>query len=180
MKTLIKYAVLPLLLASTPLLTYADNKSSEKNFSVKLFPLNGSGVSGKAKIKIKKNKILKVSIKAEGLEINKPHPQHIHGLADTSIVATCPDISADVNADGLISVGEGFPFYGPIVLPLNPFDLVESDGSLRYKASYSINPDSIQPIGKRTIVLHGMTVNGEYIASLPVACGQIELDNDKD
>lgn len=178
MKTLIKYAVLPLLLVSTPLITYADDESSEKKFSVELFPLNGSGVSGKAKIKIKKNETLKVSIKAEGLEVNKPHPQHIHGLTDTSIRATCPDISADVNADGLISVGEGFPFYGPIVLPLNPFDLVKADGTLRYKASFSINPDSIQPIGKRTIVLHGMTVNGEYIASLPVACGQIVPDND--
>jgi len=74
-------------------------------------------------------------------------------------------------------VGEGFTFYGPIILPLNPLDFVESDGTLRYKASYRINPDSIQPIGKRTIVLHGMTINGEYIASLPVACGQIVLDD---
>ena len=69
------------------------------------------------------------------------------------------------------------PFYGPIVLPLTPFDLVSANGELRYEAKFSINPASVQPIGKRTIVLHGMTVNGTYIPSLPIACGTVEIDD---
>jgi hypothetical protein len=32
-------------------------------------------------------------------------------------------------------------------------------------------------LNKRAIVLHGMTVNGEYIATLPVACGEVRNAN---
>ena len=182
MKTVAKYLVLPALLVSMPTMLLAHEKEDEDEnkleYTVKLHPLNQSGVTGEAEISIKGSNKLKIKLEADGLEPNRPHPQHIHGLNDLAINATCPGIAADVNADGLISVGEGLPFYGPIVLPLTPFDLVEADGELEYKAKFSINPASIQPLDKRTIVLHGMTVNGEYIASLPVACGVIELDDD--
>jgi len=182
MKSVAKYIVLPALLSSMPILAMAhDDSSEDKNkqeYSVKLYPLNQSGVSGKVEISLKGNNRLKISLEAEGLEPGRPHPQHIHGLNDLSLNATCPGIEADIDGDGLISVGEGFPFYGPIVLPLTPFDLVERDGELEYEAKFSINPESIQPLDKRTIVLHGMTVNGVYIASLPIACGIIELEDD--
>jgi len=179
MKITSGFFVMPLLLgiATIPLTLQAHEDDDEQKFTVQLYSLNGSGVTGTAEIEIKKGKTLKIELEADGLEANKPHPQHIHGLSSLASRATCPEISADTNADGLVSVGEGFPFYGPIVLPLNPFDLVEGDGELRYKASFTINPASIQPLGKRTIVLHGMTVNGEYIASLPIACGQIDIED---
>lgn len=35
----------------------------------------------------------------------------------------------------------------------------------------------LKPLQNRAIVLHGMTVNGEYVATLPVACGQIMPNN---
>jgi len=177
MNVITKYLVLPLLVASLPLAVHASEDEQQQKFTVQLQALNGSGVTGDVEIKIKKGKILKIQLEANGLEGNKIHPQHIHGLTSPADIATCPDLSADLNADGLISVGEGAPFYGPIVLPLTPFDLVSENGELRYEASFTINPASIQPLGKRTIVLHGMTVNGEYIASLPIACGQVEFKN---
>ncbi len=172
-----KYLAITLLFGSLATTLYADEKEDEQEFEVKLFPLNGSGVYGEAEIKIKNSNVIKIELEANGLEANKLHPQHIHGLSNTTLNATCPDISADLDADGLISVGEGLPFYGPIVLPLTPFDLVGDDGELRYDAKFTINPDSVQPISKRTIVLHGMTVNGEYVPSLPIACGTLVFDD---
>ena len=178
MKLSSRFLTISLLLGigSMPLMLQAEDNEGEQEFNVQLYSLNGSGVVGMAEIKIKKGRTLKVELEADGLEANKLHPQHIHGLSSSARRATCPDISADVNADGLVSVSEGAPFYGPIVLPLYPFDLVGGDGELRYEAKFTINPESIQPLGKRTIVLHGMTVNGEYIASLPIACGQLDID----
>lgn len=156
----------------------SDDKDNEQEYKVIFQSLNGSGVYGEAEIEIEKGNKLKIEIEANGLEFGKPHPQHIHGKDTPVSNATCPDISADVDADGLISVGEGLPFYGPIVLPLTPFNTVNENGELRYEASFTINPGSVQPLHKRTIVLHGMTVNGAYIPSLPIACGQISIDND--
>ena len=71
---------------------------------------------------------------------------------------------------------EGLPNYGPIVLPLTPFNQVDEDGNLEYEAEFEIDPSESDILQKRTIVLHGMSVNGQYIPTLPVACGQIELD----
>ena len=162
----------------TPLLASDNerNNNDEHGYRVELHSLNGSGVFGEAEIEIKKGKTLKISLQADGLEPNQPHPQHIHGLDSKAGNSTCPDSSADTNADGLVSVGEGLPFYGPIVLPLTPFNLVGDDGELRYEASFTINPATVQPLHKRTIILHGMTVNGQYIPSLPIACGEIEVE----
>jgi len=176
MKIAIPYFVFPLLFGCLSATLQAGEKDSQE-YEVQLYPLNGSGVHGEAEIEIERGNIIEISLQAEGLEIDKPHPQHIHGLSNPVQEATCPDISADVDADWLISVGEGLPFYGPIVLPLTPFDLVNANGELRYEAKFSINPASVQPIAKRTIVLHGMTVNGTYIPSLPVACGTVEIDD---
>ncbi len=159
----------------TMLSTSYASDSKEIKYRIKMNPLNHSGVEAKIKIKLKGENTLQIEIKATGFEPNRPHAQHIHGLSNRDLEATCPTLSADTNADGIISVGEGLPFYGPIVLPLVPFDLVGSDGKLKYKASYTVNLNTLMPIEKRTIVLHGMTVNGVYVPSLPVACGQIEI-----
>jgi len=154
-----------------------DDKKNGQEFRVTFNSLNGSGVYGKAKLEIEDGRQLKIKMKVKGFEVGKPHPQHIHGKDAPFSNATCPDISADVDADGLISVGEGLPSYGPVILPLVPFDTANESGNLNYKAEFTINPDTIKDLDKRTIVLHGMTVNGTYIASLPVACAQIERNN---
>lgn len=164
------YALLVLGLAGSPL------AQAKTEYDVAFVPLNSSGVNAEAEVELH-GKTLKVFIEASGLEIGKPHPQHIHGHSDSSINSSCPDSSADQNADGLVSVGEGLPSYGPIILPLNPFNLVDHNGNLSYELEVSIKPADLRPLHKRTIVLHGMSINGEYIASLPVACGEIRLDD---
>lgn len=128
-------------------------------------------------IKLVNGNTLHVSIEASGLEPDKVHPQHIHGINNPLKNATCPGIDADTDGDGVISVREGLPSYGPIILPLLPFDLVDAEGKLKYEASFTINPNSLQPLHKRVVLLHGMTVNNQYIPSLPIACGQIREDD---
>ena len=51
--------------------------------------------------------------------------------ADEAILGTDP-ANPDTDGDGIVSVGEGFPFYGPVILPLAPFNLVDGDGELSY------------------------------------------------
>ena len=149
-----------------------DNDGDEKEYSVNMAPLNDSGVYAEIEMKLKGKK-LEVEIKASGLEPGKIHPQHIHGHGTPPTNSTCPGPEADVDGDGVVSVGEGLPSYGPIMLPLVPFNLVDEAGNLDYEATFTINLGDLQPLHKRTVVMHGMTVNGSYIPSLPIACGEI-------
>lgn len=135
--------------------------------------LNNSGVSGEARIKIFGDQI-SVKISADGAEPNRVHAQHIHGMSDPEMNAVCPDGSADVNGDGIITVGEGVPFYGGIVLSLEDFPTANANGKISYNAKLPY--DALLPLStveNRVIVLHGLTVDGQYIASLPIACGQL-------
>ncbi len=153
-------------------LTAAADEPNE--YMVNLESLNDSGVTGTAWITVTDGKYLTVEIEATGFEAGKLHPQHIHGLQKPPAKnSTCPTPEADADGDGIVSVGEGLPYYGPIILPLMPFDLVEDDGSLSYYATFTIRPNEFQPLHKRTVVLHGLTIDGTYVPSTPVACGEI-------
>lgn len=159
-----------------------DKEDKDKKvFTAEVDPLNNSGVSGHATL-ILEGKKLTVKIHAEGLEADSPHPQHIHGLEDNKD-ATCPTRSADENDDGLIEIGEGLPFYGPVLLPLEPFSTA-ADGTIDYEHTFmlgegeTIAERDLMPLQNRVIVLHGMTVDGEYMATLPVACGEIKEAGD--
>lgn len=167
-----KLLIVPLAIGLVPLHATAKGPKAD-NYVATMAPLNDSGVWASVDISIK-GKTLTVSIEASGLEAGKPHPQHIHGSDNSKINATCPGLDADVNGDGVISVGEGLPSYGPIILPLFPFDLVDAAGNLSYTTTVTINPKSLKPFHKRTVVMHGLSVGGSYVPSLPVACGQIE------
>ena len=144
-------------------------------FMAVLDSLNDSGVAGVVQLTIEDAKYLTVEIEATGLEPSLVHPQHIHGFDKPRTNSSCPGPEADADGDGIVC--EGAPFYGPVILPLMPFNLVSGDGELSYWASFTIRPEELQPLHKRTIVLHGMTVDGVYVPSVPVACGQIfEVD----
>ncbi|UCF19644.1 MAG: hypothetical protein JSU87_17295 [Gemmatimonadota bacterium] len=147
-------------------------------FIVDLQPLNGSGVSGTAHLLLDGG-TLTVTIDATGLEADRTHAQHIHGNPPARGVpsnSTCPPPSADTDGDGLVSVGEGFPYYGPVLRGLTPFTTAPG-GVIDFEATYTgaelDNLDPADALQNRTIVLHGKTVDGNYIGSLPVACGQI-------
>ncbi|WP_152426450.1 cupredoxin domain-containing protein [Cesiribacter andamanensis] len=161
----------------------ANNKSANmmKEYWVEINPLNHSGVTGQAKLVVEGN-VLTVEVWAEGLEAGMPHPQHIHGFVENKGNATCPPPSADVNGDGLIDLGEGVPFYGPVLVSLTPFPTAE-DGTIHYKQTFMLGMgdmiayQALKPLQNRVIVLHGMTVEGTYWPTLPIACGQIMPGN---
>jgi hypothetical protein len=73
-------------------------------------------------------------------------------------------------------LGEGLPFYGPVLRALTPFTTAPG-GVIDFTATYSgLELDNLAPLAalqNRTIVLHGLTIGGVYVGSTPVACGQI-------
>src|SRR6187200_1713648 len=109
---------------------------SAGNFDATLHPVphnhvadGGSDVNGHASLRLT-GRTLDINLSATGLTPGEPHAMHIHG--DTQAANECPVIEADVNTgdtidpgtftagvpDGLISLGEGLPDYGPIDVSL--------------------------------------------------------------
>ncbi len=147
-------------------------------YMANLDSLNNSGVTGVALLYLRGDQ-LRTLVLARGLETGKEHPQHIHGMMDGS-QADCPPLAADTNMDGIISLAEGLPYYGPVLRPLDdPYPTAQGpDGMVFYSHTYSGSDlDALQlstvTLTKRVVVLHGLTVNGVYDATVPVACGQV-------
>lgn len=163
-----------------------------RSFTAQLSSLNNSGVSGEAAITIENN-VLTVKVRAEGLEPEMVHPQHIHGFMENNRNSTCPSPADDKNGDGIVDLVEGLPSYGPVLLelylPVDEFPVADAEGNIRYERTFNLGEVEFEEEGQvisyadlkslqnRAIVLHGMTVNGEYIATLPVACGPIMKSN---
>jgi len=154
-----------------------NTTNNESNYTASLGSLNGSGASGNATVTLDGND-LTVVIVAKGMVANQPHPQHIHGLEDGSN-GVCPPPTADTNSDGIISVPEGAPFYGAILLPLEDFPMADANGNVSYTKTFTLGENGVPSkeelgtIENRVIVLHGLDNNGEYVATIPVACGQL-------
>ena len=167
----------------------ASNATKAKMYTVDFGALNNSGVSGSAELTLMGDQ-LTVKVNATGLEPNRVHPQHIHGFADNKGNSTCPTPAADTNGDGLVDLVEGLPSYGGVLLelyvPIDEFPVADANGVLTYERTFTlgttefveegelISQSDLSPLQNRTIVLHGMTVDGEYVATLPVACGEIK------
>ncbi|MBC5772612.1 hypothetical protein H8S95_00925 [Pontibacter sp. KCTC 32443] len=145
-----------------------------QTYTANIMSLNDSGVNGTATLTLEGNQ-LTVHIMATGLEPGMVHPQHMHGFTDDNRNAVCPPMSADTDGDGLVELGEGVPFYGPVLLDLAPFPTAP-DGSVNYTQTFTVSA-GILPLQNNVIVLHGMTVDGEYWPTLPVACGAIKVAN---
>jgi len=147
---------------------------------IRLAELNRSDVDAKAVLVLRGN-TLDVTIVARGLEPGQVHMQHIHGLAgDTN--ATCPprrsadDIPNDppqaAHPDQVLSFAEGLPFYGPVLLALEPYPTASAHGNVSYHRSFTVSGD-LTDLRDEVVVLHGMSLGGVYVPSLPVACGEI-------
>lgn len=161
---------------------------------------SGSNVTGDVRLSRVAGR-LTVDVKAKGLTPALPHAMHIHG--ELKARNECPAADADINSkvtstapgtpDGLISLGEGGPAYGPVkvsfttsgdtsaasALDLERFATADSAGKLSYHRTFEIPKKIAAKLGKLHVVIHGEDLDddGEYSdlmeASLPVSCGQI-------
>ena len=171
MRRLISPALVVLALAIPALAT----ASAGTTFEAKLNELNGSGASGFATATVN-GTTLTVHVTATGLE-NGAHLRHIHGGAETtsgnSLIQSskCPTPNRDVDGDGIVSVAEGVPDYGPVIVNLGNF--VTSGGTIDETLVFPNFNQAVLPLDKRAIVLHGMTGPSGYDASIPIVCGQL-------
>src|SRR5690606_38937645 len=91
--------------------------------------------------------------------------------------AVCPTLAADTSEDGFVSLEEGLPFYGPPVVPLfvdadaEAYPTAGDDGTYSFEQTFTVDPDV--DLTSTVLVIHGMNVDEEYDASMPVACGQV-------
>jgi hypothetical protein len=141
------------------------SNQAAQHFTVTFGQLNSSSVSGTGSLTLKGGR-LQVRLALTGLEAGQTHHVAIRGLASGS--ASCPTAAADTNHDGTITLSEGQPFFGAVLLELDPSVLSSMGLSMTVQSSVS-------PLQTRTIVVLGKTVNGSYDATLPVACGTIAL-----
>ncbi|SRR6266540_1257429 len=139
-------------------------------YSVQLAPLNGSTVTGTVTLTLEGD-MLVADFDVMGLEANRTHLRHIHGHPDDHN-ATCPGLDRDSNGDGFISFAEGLPDYGPVQHNFGNFD-TGADGTVHETIAYQVDPAAFSPLQNRAVVFHGLTVNGVYDVSLPVACAQV-------
>ncbi|MBC7908617.1 MAG: hypothetical protein H7Y60_17955 [Rhodospirillaceae bacterium] len=156
-------------------------------FSAPLQSLNNSGVSGEVRVGISGNQ-MQVQVTATGLEADQTHPMHIHGLGDSvgPLDSSVPPASADTDGDGFIELQEGTPFYGPVLLPLEPFSTAPG-GAITFEQGYDLTADLL-PLTLREFVLHGASVTGtvgagtagevdgtaSYKVTLPVAVAELQ------
>ena len=170
-----------------------DPQDDAMFYKATLSELNNSDATGFAYLRLDGD-ILETTILAYGTTPNKIHPQHIHGFEDDHN-STCPDEDADTNNNGIISLAEGVPYYGPVLLPLmqenGTWPMANDWGMYAYSRTFTlgsgdtITADNLMPLENRAIVLHGSFVedgddedsNPDYNATLPIACGQVwQLD----
>jgi Cu/Zn superoxide dismutase len=171
-----------------PLLPVACGEVSEpgslddaETYTATVGTLNESGVTGTAEFTLDGNLLL-VSVEATGLEGEQMHPMHIHGHDDGTPDATCPTLDQDANQDGIISLEEGLPAYGAVLVALG-MPLVGADGVLSYDAAFIVDGAALGDLSTRAFVIHGLTTEfdqdgdeivDEYEPFLPVGCGTIE------
>ena len=115
---------------------------------------------------------LTVDLSAEGLD-DGIHVAHIHGIKQA--MAECPTLAADADENGLVDIGEGLPFYGPVVRTLSN-GTNDRGTSLDYLRTFKHldNGDgiaSLGPLDDYAIVVHGVDVDGDGLATNPDALG---------
>ncbi|UJH91267.1 hypothetical protein LZ575_00190 [Antarcticibacterium sp. 1MA-6-2] len=139
------------------------------------YPINGTTSVALAVFELMDNQ-LKATVVAANVTPGRTHLQHLHGFTNGTN-STCPPMSADENNDGLISISEGAPFYGPVQLPLNyadnSFPTADANGWYTYQRTFDVTGLTLPSLEDLSLVVHGRMVNGNYEATLPVACGEV-------
>jgi hypothetical protein len=157
-------------------------------FRVDLIPLNGSGVSGRGLLTrvhaagaTSGQAIDTLAIAVAGLEQNQEHAVSLTGFsAQTGKVATIPPASAatlDPSAAGLgsdvISESEGSPFYGPTRVSITPLHPTRPGARLQLLASKEKFDANAPDPTAEAIVVRGMSIDGTYQPTVPLAIGVI-------
>ena len=155
------------------------NNSKMKMYKVQLNPLNNSGVTGTATVMMTENGEFEVITDVKGLAPHMEHPQYIFGAVSEGMdmKSMCPPPSA-AGADGLLTLEEGLPFFGPVLISLDDklvpltyenFPVATSAGTVSYGAKVKTSSlvsafDAMHngkqtmedlELDKRVIVIHG-------------------------
>ena len=178
-------AALGLLAYASPSVAQSDQAATV--YGVNLLPLNSSGATGQATLRLSANgKNLNVHITASGLEAGNVHVSHIHGQPGGA-ESSCPTIAQDDDGDGFVELLEGQDTYGPIIVDFGNID-PNQDGTVDFRTTVKLQGDlaGALPLENRHIVVHGRSVGavgagtpGEvdgtpgFKVVLPVLCGEI-------
>ena len=185
-------------------------------YSAQLRELNGSGATGDASLQVSEDgETMTLRVNATGLDLDFAHAMHIHGIYDgdlsdapdagTFSSSACPDMSADANGDGVLTVVEGVPAYGEVLVSLTTsgdtsassglaVDRFPSGTSITYERTGIPIPSAMKDeLGKVHVVVHGTDVddngdesNGQGIVSsldpslpvdvtAPALCGELAV-----
>jgi hypothetical protein len=151
--------------------TTTSSADREGLFSGRLQPVNGSGVTGTVRIGATEDgRLLAVRLDATGLEFGGAHPVHIHEPDGQDARVACPGPDADADGDGIVSLAEGEPSYGPVRVEFAPPPPVDSSGTMTFRGQLRVEDRSIVPVTDGAVVVHGLSVEGEYDPTVPVAC----------
>jgi Cu/Zn superoxide dismutase len=101
------------------------------------------------------------------------HLAHIHGIKQA--MNECPSLAADADGNGLIDFAEGLPSYGPVQVTLSN-GTNDRGTSLDWTRRFTHldNGDgiaSLGPLDQYAIVVHGVDLNGDGVATNPDADG---------
>ncbi|MGC5585543.1 hypothetical protein ACPYOC_14460 [Ornithinimicrobium sp. W1665] len=149
-----------------------------------------SQASGEARIRTLPNDMMHVRVRVEGLTPGSVlHMQHLHGFPGAPDMG-CPSMKttpmADANGDGLISVGEGAPYYGPVQVHLNTtgatdgsgdYAVADSRGRIRYERTFRTTAANVQMAERFQVVVHGIDLDKDGMlgspleVSIPAVCG---------
>lgn len=140
--------------------------AGDASYSATLGSLNDSGTSGDVSAMVSGNQ-LTVTMNVTSASGGLPHAQHIHIGGNN----TCPDMSADADADGFLSTPEGLPAYGAIevslttegdvgeasALAVDRMPVAGPDGTYTYERTFEL-PAGTDPaeIANGVVVVHGL------------------------
>lgn len=154
------------------LLGASAGTASAQDHSFPLSQLNESGATGTAQVSLEGTSLM-VSIQTSGLLADAPHAQHIHFQPGTP--SQCPTM-ADAGDDGVLSVPEGQPSYGPIQIPLTTegdfgadsafavdrFPVADAQGDVSFERTFELSQSMADMLAGQTfaIVQHGVDLDG--------------------
>ena len=158
-----------------PTLAFADGASHQDTLDpVPHNPVasGGSAVNGSAHL-VRAGDFVIVRVHVDGAAPGLVHAQHIHGVG----LHACPNLSRDLDQDGLINTAEGQTDYGPIVVSLTTsgdtspasglavdrFPVANANGSYDYFRKLLVGTDIHQSVADNLqdfhIVTHGIDTN---------------------